>query len=176
MLERLFWRFASSFLAKVQPQQRWILYLPSHTLGGTPFNGMRPLYATGNTNNAQGGGGFNHPHKPLRLAMCDINHALFLLAFPLLNSFYINSRSLCHELFAAPLQHPHSTLCYFILTHCKSRLSRLYPYTSCHCATPFTPLHLQVWGKTHSAAPFTHPHTRTNHFHALLPYYFIPVP
>ena len=106
----------------------------------------------------KGGGGFNHPYNPLRLAMCAINHALFLLAFlPLLNSFYNNSRSLCHEVFAAPLQHPHSTICNFLLTPCKIHPPFFYSITSCHCATSFTPLHLQVWGKTHSAAPFTHP-------------------
>ena len=110
--------------------------------------------------------------------MYAINHALFLLAFSPPSRLLLHStpRSSCHELFAGPLQRPHSTLCYFILTHCKSRPFCLYPNTSCHDATPSTPLHLQVWGKTHSAAPFTHPtHVRII-FYALLPYCFIPVP
>ena len=139
-----------------------------------------PLYATGPPPMHNGGGGhFNHPHNPLRLALYAINHALFLLAFlPLFNTSFYTQRSSCHELFAAPLQRPHSTLCYSILTHCEIRPFCLYPNTSCHDATPSTPLHLQVWGKTHSAAPFTHPtHARIIFFfYALLPYCFIPMP
>lgn len=160
MLERLFWTSASSFLANTQPQKEWILYLPSRTLGGTPFTGPRPLYATGITNNAQGGGASTTLTNHLDL-LCEPSTMLFFFSpsSPPSQHLLLHStpRSLCHEVFAAPLQHPHSTLNYFILTHCKSRLSCLYPNTSCHCATPFTPLHLQVWGKTHSAAPFTHP-------------------
>ena len=92
----------------------------------------------------KGGGGFNHPHNPLRLAMCAINHALLLLPFLtpsqllLLNLKVFVPRAFCST-FAA-----YSTLCYFILTHCKSRPFFFYSITSCHCATPFTPLHLQV--------------------------------
>ena len=104
----------------------------------------------------KGGWGLQPPHNPLRLAMCANTRALFLLAFlPLLNSFYSTPRSLCHELFAVLLQRP--TLRNFLLTPCQSLPSCFFLNTSCHSATPSTPLHLQVWGRTHSAAPFTHP-------------------
>ena len=158
--------------------KRWILYLPSRTLGGTPFTGPRPLYATGITNNAQGGGEASTTLTTHLDLLCEPSTMLFFFSPSstpsqlLLHQLKVFvPRAICSTFAAstlfAKLLHPNTLQKPPFLSLPQNFLSLCHPVHT--LASPGV-------GQDPLCSSLYTPHTRTNDFHALLPYYFIPVP